>query len=65
MGQPIKFFIANGPYDEQLATLREMIEAGKLGPIIDRTYTLDETAAAIRYLASEQARGKVAIKIAD
>lgn len=64
LGQPVKFFVATGPYHEQLSTLREMIEAGKLHPVIDRTYALDETAAAMRYLATEQARGKVAIKIA-
>lgn len=64
LGQPIKFFVASGPYEEQLATLREMIETGKVRPVIDRTYSLDETAAAMRYVASEQARGKVVITIA-
>jgi NADPH:quinone reductase-like Zn-dependent oxidoreductase len=63
LGQPIKFFVANGPYKEQLATLRELIETGKVRPVIDRTYPLDETAAAMRYVATEQARGKVVITI--
>ena len=65
LGQPVIFFYAGGPYEEQLATLRELIEAGKLRPVIDRTYPLTEAAEAIRYVATEKARGKVAIKIAE
>jgi len=65
IGQPVIFFISSGPREEQLATLRDMIEAGKITPVIDRTYPLDQAADAISYVATEKARGKVVIKVAD
>jgi NADPH:quinone reductase-like Zn-dependent oxidoreductase len=46
-----------------LVTLTELIEAGKVMPVIDRTYPLSETAQALRYLETERARGKVVITI--
>jgi NADPH:quinone reductase-like Zn-dependent oxidoreductase len=46
-----------------LAALRELIEAGKVTPVIDRTYPLHETAEAIRYVQDGHARGKVIIAI--
>ena len=49
------------PNKEDLLFLRQLIEAGKLTPEIDRTYSLSETAEAIRYLENGHARGKVAI----
>jgi NADPH:quinone reductase-like Zn-dependent oxidoreductase len=64
LGQPLKFFIATGPYTEQLETLRALIEAGKVRPVIDRTYSFDQIPEAIRYAATEKTRGKVAIDIA-
>jgi NADPH:quinone reductase-like Zn-dependent oxidoreductase len=47
-----------------VAALRELIEAGRLVPAVDRTYTLSETGAAIRQLRDGRARGKVVISIA-
>lgn len=44
-----------------LSVLRELLEAGKVTPALDRTYPLSETAAAIRYLMEGQAQGKVII----
>jgi NADPH:quinone reductase-like Zn-dependent oxidoreductase len=64
LGQPVRFFYAGGPYQEQLITLRELIEAGKVTPVIDRTYPLEQAAEAIRYVAKENVRGKVAISVA-
>ncbi|MFI6977530.1 NAD(P)-dependent alcohol dehydrogenase [Embleya sp. NPDC050154] len=46
---------------EDLRTLRTLIEAGKLTPVIDRTYTFDEIPQAIEYIHKGHARGKVAI----
>jgi len=46
-----------------LVVLKELIEAGKLTPVIDRTYPLRETPEAIRYLEKGQARGKVSITL--
>ena len=43
--------------------MKELLEAGKVVPDIDRCYPLDETAEAIRYLEGEHARGKVVITI--
>jgi NADPH:quinone reductase-like Zn-dependent oxidoreductase len=44
-----------------LDVLRELIEAGKVTPVIDRRYGLAETAEALRYLETGRARGKVVI----
>ena len=48
---------------EDLAVLKELIEAGKVTPVIDRIYPLSETADAIRYLEAGHARGKVVITV--
>ncbi len=44
-----------------LGFLRELIEGGKVAPVIDRTYSLSEVSDAIRYLEEGHARGKVVI----
>src|SRR5439155_12889974 len=49
--------------NEDLATLAELIEAGKVKPVIDRTYELRETPAAVRYLEEGHTRGKVVITV--
>ncbi len=46
-----------------LVTLGTYLEAGKIKPVIDRSYTLDEVPEAIRYLEEGHARGKVVIDI--
>jgi NADPH:quinone reductase-like Zn-dependent oxidoreductase len=43
--------------------LRELLDAGKVPPVIDRTYPLTETAGAIRYLEQGHAKGKVVITV--
>jgi NADPH:quinone reductase-like Zn-dependent oxidoreductase len=48
---------------EDLLILTEMIEAGKVRPVIDRTYSLSETPEAMRYLEEGHARGKVVITV--
>ena len=47
--------------DVDLATLKELIGAGRIRPIIDRTYPLEDTPEAIRYVEARHARGKVVI----
>jgi NADPH:quinone reductase-like Zn-dependent oxidoreductase len=47
-----------------LTVLKELIEAGKVTPVIDRSYPLHETAEAIRHVETKHARGKVVITIA-
>jgi NADPH:quinone reductase-like Zn-dependent oxidoreductase len=49
------------PSRENLATLRELAESGKITPVIDRTFPLSEAPEAIRYLEVEHARAKVVI----
>jgi NADPH:quinone reductase-like Zn-dependent oxidoreductase len=46
---------------EDLITLRELLEAGTVMPVIDRSYPLAEVPEAIRYLEEGHARGKVVI----
>jgi NADPH:quinone reductase-like Zn-dependent oxidoreductase len=46
-----------------LLVLSGLIEAGKIAPVIDRTYPLNETAAAIRHLIDGHPRGKIVVKV--
>jgi len=48
---------------EDLLVLKELIESGKVTPVIDRTYPLSEVPEAIRYLEEGHARGKVVITV--
>jgi NADPH:quinone reductase-like Zn-dependent oxidoreductase len=48
---------------EDLEELRELLEAGKLTPVVDRTFPLSEVPEAIRYLRDGRARGKVVITV--
>jgi NADPH:quinone reductase-like Zn-dependent oxidoreductase len=48
---------------EDLIVLRDQIEAGKIAPVVDRTYPLAEAADAIRYLHEGHARGKVVVVV--
>jgi NADPH:quinone reductase-like Zn-dependent oxidoreductase len=48
---------------EDLQTLSELIRAGKVSPVIDRTYPLIEAPDAIRYLEKGHPRGKVVIDV--
>src|SRR2546426_1391395 len=48
---------------EDLLGLKEFAEAEKLRPVIDREYPLSETAEAVRYVGSGQARAKVVIDV--
>ncbi|NOQ84101.1 MAG: zinc-binding dehydrogenase [Myxococcales bacterium] len=51
------------PTKEDLLELKELIEAQKVTPVIDRTYGLSEVPDAIRYLERGHARGKVVISV--
>jgi NADPH:quinone reductase-like Zn-dependent oxidoreductase len=53
-------FLSKGSHDG-LVVLKDLIEAGKVTPVVDRTYPLSETAAALRYLEGHHARAKVVI----
>jgi NADPH:quinone reductase-like Zn-dependent oxidoreductase len=62
VSQKLVAFIARANTAD-LATLRELIEARKVTPVIDRCYKLSEVADAIRYLEEGHARGKVVIAL--
>jgi NADPH:quinone reductase-like Zn-dependent oxidoreductase len=62
VGQRIVTFVCK-PNKDDLELLKELIETGKVTPVIDRTYPLAEAAAAIRYLEEGHARGKVVITV--
>jgi NADPH:quinone reductase-like Zn-dependent oxidoreductase len=48
---------------KQMVVLKQLMESGKLTPVIDRTYPLGEVPEAIRYLEEGHARGKVIITV--
>lgn len=55
--------LTSQPNQSDLHVLKEMIEAGKVRPYVDRTYPLSQVPDAIRTLEQRQVRGKVAISI--
>ena len=61
-GRKLVSFIA-GMKQSNLAFLNELMEAGKIVPVIDRKYSLNETPQAIRYVEEGHTRGKVVITV--
>jgi NADPH:quinone reductase-like Zn-dependent oxidoreductase len=62
VGQKLGTFIAKVEGEDLLA-LKELIEAGKVTPVIETTYPLGEVADAIRHLEEGHVRGKVVISV--
>jgi NADPH:quinone reductase-like Zn-dependent oxidoreductase len=62
VGQKLGTFICS-ENAKDLIVLTELIESGLVTPVIDRTYRLSETPAAIRYMQEGHARGKVVITV--
>ena len=60
--QKLVVWVAKQKKDD-LLTLKDLLEAGKVTPVIDRTYPLSEVPEAIRYLEKGHARGKVVITV--
>jgi NADPH:quinone reductase-like Zn-dependent oxidoreductase len=48
---------------EDLGVLKELVEAGKVAPIIDRRYALSDVPDALRYQGEGHARGKIVIVV--
>ncbi|MGD2250325.1 MAG: NAD(P)-dependent alcohol dehydrogenase [Candidatus Methanofastidiosia archaeon] len=75
MGYLIKAFILSAfmdwqespwvtkPNNKDLVILKELIEAGKINPVIDRTYPLRKTPEAIGYVGRGHAKGKVVVTV--
>ena len=55
--------LASEPNQADLRFLKELIETGKVTPVIDKTYPLSEVPDAIRYLKAGHARGKIVIAV--
>jgi len=62
VSQKLGTFVST-PNHEDLLVLKELVESGKVAPVIDRTYPLAEVPEAIRYLEEGHARGKVVISV--
>ena len=62
VGQKLGTFVSSENHQDMLV-LTELIEAGKVTPVIDRTYPLSQAAAAIQYVKDGRARGKVVIAV--
>jgi NADPH:quinone reductase-like Zn-dependent oxidoreductase len=58
--QKFIFYIATLTKDD-LNVLRDLMQSGKVAPVVDRTYKLSETQAAVRYLEEGHAHGKVVV----
>jgi NADPH:quinone reductase-like Zn-dependent oxidoreductase len=52
------------PNQQDLIFVKELLEAGKVKPVIDRSYSLAEVPEALRYLETGRAQGKVVIMVA-
>ena len=62
VGHTMRFFIAT-PSSEDIRYLTELIEAGRITPVIDRTFPLAQAAEAIRYMEEGKVAGKVVITV--
>jgi NADPH:quinone reductase-like Zn-dependent oxidoreductase len=62
VGQKLGTFVSSENHEDMIV-LKELIESGKVTPVIDRTYPLSEVPEAIRYLEEGRARGKVVINM--
>ncbi len=60
-GRKLGMLVMNPHFD--FSTLKELLESGKVKPVIDRVYPLSETGEALAYYSKRHARGKVIISI--
>jgi NADPH:quinone reductase-like Zn-dependent oxidoreductase len=62
-GQKIGQMATAKPNKKDLLLIKDLLETGKVTPVIDKCYPLSETAEAIRYLETGHARGKVIVTV--
>jgi NADPH:quinone reductase-like Zn-dependent oxidoreductase len=60
--QRLRLFLSK-PRGEDLVVLKEFIEAGKVTPVIDRTFPLSETPEAISYVGERSTQGRTVITV--
>jgi NADPH:quinone reductase-like Zn-dependent oxidoreductase len=63
MGRKQMGIFMASPTPKDMALLNELLESGKIVPVIERRYPLSATAEALRYLEAGHARGKVVITV--
>ncbi|MDL1894648.1 NAD(P)-dependent alcohol dehydrogenase [Anaerolineae bacterium CFX7] len=61
---PAVFFIANFTR-EDMCCLRDLVESGKVKPLVERVYPFNETAEAMRYLGEGHAQGKIVVRVRE
>jgi NADPH:quinone reductase-like Zn-dependent oxidoreductase len=59
-----KMFLAT-PNREHLEFLKDLIESGKIKPVMDKSYSFAELAQAFEYMIKEHAKGKIVINMAE
>ncbi|MFK0157434.1 NAD(P)-dependent alcohol dehydrogenase [Streptomyces sp. NPDC090493] len=62
--RPILPAVPDGPVHQDLLAVTALVEAGRLVPVVDRTYPLSDTAAGVRHVEEGHARGKAVISVA-
>ena len=62
VGQKARMVLSAANY-EDLEAIKELIEAGRVKPLIDRTYQLAEAPEAMAYLGEGHARGKIVVEV--
>jgi NADPH:quinone reductase-like Zn-dependent oxidoreductase len=62
VSQKMTMFVMK-PNPKDLVVLKELLESGKVTPVIDRTYPLSETPDALRYLEEGHAQGKIVVTV--
>ncbi len=62
VGQKLGTFVSRENH-EDLVVLKELVEAGKVTPVVDRAYPLSDVPNAIQYMREGRARGKVVITV--
>ena len=63
MGERKVVFSASGYKRESVLLLKELLEAGKYRPVLDRTYPLEDVVEATRYVESWQKAGNVVLTL--
>jgi NADPH:quinone reductase-like Zn-dependent oxidoreductase len=62
VGQKLGTFVSKENHEDMIV-LKELIESGKVTPVIDKTFPLSEVPEAIRYVKEGYAKGKVVITV--